>query len=168
MSEHAPVGSASTEPAEPTEPTGIDHRPPRTVVVAAGLLVVLAAIEVVNLVVAVLSRDAVRSDFEALSDLSPGQVDSAVTTTLRLAIGVPAVLLVGYLLLVRQLRLGRTWARILAVVLTALQAFGSIVLLSQTGASAPVKLLALVTVAVDLTVIALLFRPESKEFFAHR
>ncbi|GAA0228077.1 hypothetical protein GCM10010492_28150 [Saccharothrix mutabilis subsp. mutabilis] len=132
---------------------------PNEVRISFVLWLAVGAMFVVSAVVAVAQRDqfveAVRQTPEA-RDLTPEAFDAAVTASWMLAIIASAVMAGLFVLFAFQARAGRSWARVVLAVLTAV-----VLLFVLFGPSPWGLLIALISVAA----VVLLYLPGAKAYF---
>lgn len=142
---------------------------PRSTALAVRLMYVQVALSVIGLIVTLLSRDSLRSSITSRNTtLSPSALDTTVTATLVFLVVVNIVFVVLYLLLSRQVARGKNWARVVTVVLAALSVLSGLSALAQSGVAGS-RILSVVGALVAIGLIFLLmFRPDSKAFFATR
>lgn len=131
-------------------------------------MVVLAALSLIGLIVSLLNRDALASSFRTSSrNLSPSGVDNAVNAAIAVSVVLGIIFIVLYLLLARQLSRGKNWARVVTLVLAALSLLSTLSALVQTRTGSG-KVLSVISALVNVALIVLLLRPDSKAYFARR
>ena len=139
--------------------------PPSPVVNAVKLMAARAALSLLGLLLLFGTqsglREAVRAQQPAIDET---QVDAVVATALTVGVFFGIVFTVLYLLLARQVRNGRSWARIVTLVLAGLSvASGLLSLLQPTPGLT--RLLGVVVLALDFGILVLLTRPGVPEWF---
>ena len=166
MTEQYPSYSGPDESLGAPAPVG---PAPKSTALAVRLMYVQAALSVIGLVVTLVSQGSLRSSITARNTtLSSSDLDTAVTVALVLAVVVNLAFVVLYLLLSRQVAKGRNWARIVTVVLAAFSVLGGLSALAQSGVGLS-RVLSVIGGIVGVALIVLLmFRPDSKAFFATR
>lgn len=158
--------SGSDEPVGRTGPVG---PAPRSTALAVNLMFLQVALSVISILTALFDEGSFETGIRNSSpDLSQSDLDTRVTTARVTVVVVGVVLIVLYVLLALQVRKGKNWARIVTVVLAALSVLSA---LNALAGSAPLlsKLVSLVSGVIAVALIVLLmFRPDSKAFFATR
>jgi len=157
-----------TGPDEPVAATGPVGPAPKSTALAVRLMQVLAALSLVSLVVSLLSRDSLRTSIrQNQPTLNQDRLNTAVNVGIAFAVVLGIVFIVLYLLLANQVAKGKNWARIVTVVLAALSVLSTLSAIAQPGPAIS-KALAVLTALVNVALLVLLFRPDSRAFFAHR
>ncbi|PVU83197.1 hypothetical protein DDP54_09520 [Cellulomonas sp. WB94] len=159
-----PGGFPSAAPAAWDAPA-FQGPPPSTVVNAFRLILVQAALGLVNIVVALFTADAIK---EQVLKANPSFDQSLVDTTVAVAMGTAVVFgvigIVVWTLLAFKVRAGKNWARIVTFVFAGLGLLSGLASFVQP-ASAISHVLALVALAIDIALIVLLTRGPSAEYF---
>jgi len=152
MTEQYPSYSAPDESLGAPAPVGAA---PKSTALAVKLMYAQAALAVIGLIITLAFRNDLRSSLRTASpNLAPSGLDNALTAATIIAVVVNVAFVILYLLLARQVAKGRNWARIVTVVLAALSVLGALSALGQSG--------------VVALIVLLMFRPDSKAFFAAR
>lgn len=166
MTEQYPSYSGPDESLGAPAPVG---PAPRSTALAIRLMYVQVALSLLGLVITLLFRDDLKTSLRNASpSSSQATLDTLLTTTIVIAVVVNLVFIVLYLLLSRQVAKGKNWARIITVVLAALSVLGALSALGQDGVGLS-RVLSVIGGIVGVALIVLLmFRPDSKAFFAAR
>ncbi len=155
-----------TGPDEPIAATGPVGPAPKSTALAVRLMQVLAALSLVSLVVSLLSRDSLRTSIrQNQPTLNQDRLNTAVNVGTAFAVVLGIVFIVLYLLLANQVAKGKNWARIVTVVLAALSVLSTLSAIAQPSPAIS-KALAVLTALVNIALLVLLFRPDSRAFFA--
>jgi len=166
MTEQYPSYSGPDESLGAPAPAG---SAPRSTALAVRLMYLQVALSVVGLIVTLVSRDSLRSSISSRNTtLSQSGLDTAVTAGIIVAVVVNLAFIVLYLLLSRQVARGRNWARIVTVVLAAFSLLGGLTALAQSGVAVSRVLSVLSALIAVGLIVLLMFRPDSKAFFATR
>jgi uncharacterized membrane protein (UPF0136 family) len=148
----------------PTEPP---PTPPQDVDRASKILYGLAGLGILNTLLSFTMRDQIRDAIaDRYPDYTADELDSTVNAFLAIAVVVGIVFALIYILLARKILQGRSWARIVATILLALNALN----LLSVGQPQPAVLRALGVIAALVAIAALVFlwrRPASEFFAAH-
>lgn len=163
-----PYGSYPSMPGEPLPPPAAQGPPPAPVRTAVNLMFARAALGLLGLLALYTGRSTIEDTLRrAQPGASTATITNSVNTTLTVAATFAVVFTVLYVLLALQVRKGRSWARIVAM---ALSAVGLLSAVTAVLGEAPAlsRLLSVVQVLVDLGILALLARKESAEFFRRR
>ena len=150
-------------PSMPPAPGG-PVTAPAQVTNAVKLMFARAAISLLGLLVVLLTRDSLRETLQAQNpSLGAGTLDTAVTAAVAFSVVFGLVYLVLYVLLALQVQKGRSWARIVTLVLAGLSVLGG---LYSLFAAAPAlsKGLGLVTLLLDVAIFALLVSKPAGEY----
>lgn len=153
-----PHPMASARPPEVEQPPSIR--------LAVRLMLVGAALSVLGVLVSFTQTDAVREAIEdSDSSLTASEVDAAVTV----AVAFGAVFgLVGvglWIWMAVANGQGKSWARVVATVLAALNVAGTLFNLAGGGATGVSVALGLVSAVLAAVILVLLYRPESSRFY---
>jgi hypothetical protein len=138
--------------------------PPRSILTAVKLMFVGAGLQALTIVFGLTGANQLREQLaEQQPDLTADELDGAV------ALGIGVVVVIGliavglWIWMAFANRRGRSWARIVATVLGALNIAFTLFGLSQsTGLS---TIFQLITIALAAAIIFLLFRPESTAYY---
>lgn len=163
-----PPGSYPSMAPAPWETPAVQGPPPSTVVNAFRLILVQVGLSVVNIVVALLTTGAIRDQVRASSpSLDQSMVDAAVGVAIAMAVVFGLIGIGVWILLAFKVRAGKNWARIVTFVFAGLGLLGGLASFAQPG-SVVSHLLAVVALAIDITLIVLLTRGPSAEYFSRR
>ena len=164
----SPPGSYPAMPPEPGRPTGPLTPPPAPVENAVRLMFVRAALGVLGLLALLLTRESLRTTLlEQNSTLSAGQVDTAVSVALGVGLVLGAIFAVLYVLLALQVRKGRSWARIVTIIIAALSLLAGLANLTQP-APGVTRVLGLLTVLIEVGILYLLLTRPAADYFRSR
>ncbi|MGV8979302.1 MAG: hypothetical protein ACOH17_14790 [Cellulomonas sp.] len=142
--------------------------PPSTVVNAFKLILVQAALAVVNIIVTLLTVDAIREQVvKASPALSPSLVDTTVSIAIASAVAFGVIGIGVWILLAFKVRAGKNWARVVTFVFAGLGLLSGLVSFAQPS-SAFSHVVLLVAVAIDIALIVLLTRGPSAEYFRRK
>jgi hypothetical protein len=140
-------------------------QPPRQIVLAARLMYVGAAITLVSLIFALMSRDVIRDAvIETQPNLSADEIDAAVNFGYGIATVLPTIAIVLWLWMAWANRRGRSWARIVATILGGLNILFALLNLA-TGGFGVNTLINLISPALAAVILYMLYRPESGEYY---
>ena len=142
--------------------------PPAPVRNAVTLMFVRAAVSVLGTLALLLTRESLRTTLlEQNSALSPAQVDAALSVAISVGLVLGAIFAVLYVLLALQVRRGRSWARIITLVLAALSLLAGLTNLAQP-APAVTRGLGLLTIVLEVGILGLLLTRPAAEYFRTR
>lgn len=164
ITDQAYSGGYPSMPPAPGRPV----TPPAQVSNAVKLMFVRAAVSLLGLLTAFLLRDSLA---EVIKQQNPAfddrQLDTALTAGLAVSVVFGLVYLVLYVLLALQVQKGRSWARIVTLVLAGLSVLSG---LYSLFAAAPAlsKGLGLVTLLLDVAIFALLVSKPAAEYVRAR
>lgn len=163
-----PAPAPAGEPASPAPAAR-----PDSVSTAVRLMYAGAALSLVSVVLAPLSRDAVRRSIEdavAGQDtvFTPEQIDGFVTFGIVTGILFGLLGVVLWLLMARANGQGRGWARIMATVLFALDVVSLLGSIPQVGAMPLAFSVQVLITVVGVVVVVLLWRKDSSAWFQAR
>lgn len=160
-----PPGSYPSMAPAPWETPAVQGPPPSTVVNAFRLILVQAALSLVNIVVALLTTDAIREQVRSSSPtLDQSMVDAAVGVAIAMAVVFGLIGIGVWILVAFKVRAGKNWARIVTFVFAGLGLLSGLASFAQPAAAAS-HLLAVVALAIDIALIVLLTRGPSAEYF---
>jgi len=169
-----PPGSFPTAPPPGSYPSAapaawdapvLQGPPPSPVVNAFRLLLVQAALGLVNIVVALTTVDAIKEQVLKTSpELEPSLVDTSVSVAIGIAVVFGIIGIIVWTLLAFKVRAGKNWARIVTFVFAGLGLLSGLASFAQP-ASAISHILSLVGVAITIALIVLLTRPASADYF---
>lgn len=152
-------------PAQPAAPTPVER--PSSVTRAVQLMYLGAALSIAGIAVAWATTGQLRAQVAAANpSLTPDAVESATSISLVVATVVGLVALGLWLWMAVANGAGRSWARVVATVLGGLGVLSAVYsLMTATGVTVATQLLSL---ALAVAILVLLWRPESSEFFQAR
>lgn len=150
-------------PVRPTERASAAR--PKTITYSFALWMVVAALNVLNLIGAfVLDRAALEREVRAANTgVSEEMIDQAVTVTVVTAFAIPIVFLAVFLVGAFQILKGRNWARVLLTVFG-----GLLILLSLLNAAVTSPLIGIIVALVIGAAIAFMYVADSAAFFKAR
>ncbi len=155
-------------PAEPLGGATSRGPAPGSVLNAVGVMFARAALGVVNIIVLLATKNTLKHE---ILKKHPSYDPSKLTTVLNAAIGVGVVVaiifLVLYVLMALQVRNGKNWARIVALILAGLGVLGVLAIQVQTQ-TAPTRVVSVISGVLDLLIIVFLTQRASSEFFRDR
>jgi hypothetical protein len=159
----APFGSMPSGPTGQGAPAAV---PPPSIQRAVLLMRVGAALSVLSILITLLTRDSLRSQVTSTlrksnAALSASQVDSAVGVAIGFAVVVGLVSVGLWLWMASANGKGRSWARIVATVLGVL----SVLSLLSSVAQGQMTTLNLVSLALAVAILVLLWRKESSAYY---
>jgi hypothetical protein len=163
-----PPGNYPSMAPAPWETPAVQGPPPSTVVNAFKLILVQAALSLVNVVVTLLTVDSIKEQVRASSPtLDQAMIDAAAGVAVALAVVFGIIGIGVWILLAFKVRAGKNWARIVTFVFAGLGLLSGMVSFAQPG-SAFSHVLLLLAVAIDIALIVLLTRGPSAEFFRRK
>ncbi len=165
MSDLPPYGSYPAMPGEPARDPAAPGALPATVANAVRLMLLRAAVSLLSLLALLTSRDFLRTRLrDTNASFTPAQVDNAVSVALTVGAVLGVVFTALYVLLALKVRQGRSWARIVTLVVAGLSALSGVVSL-LSPAPGLTRVLGLVALALDIGIIVLLAAKPSSEYF---
>jgi hypothetical protein len=143
---------------------------PPSITRAVLLMRVGAGLSLLSIIVTLLSRDTLRSQVTSAlrrtnSSLTPQMVDSAVTIGIITAVVVGLVSVGLWLWMASANGKGRSWARIVATVLAVLSVLSLVSSVAQGQMTTLNLLVSLVSVALAVAILVLLWRKESSAYY---
>jgi hypothetical protein len=135
---------------------------PQQVTTAVRLMYLRAALGVLSLIVLFATQDDLK---RRIRESSPNLDDSSVNSALTIGAVFGVVLLVLYVLLAIQVAKGRNWARIVTWVIGGLAILGFLGALAS-AATPFYRVLGVLTVLIDITVVVLLALGPSNAYFS--
>ncbi len=142
---------------------------PPSVVLAVRLMLGVVALNLVGIVVVATARDSVREILaKAYPAYSESRLDDAVSTAVTSVVVGHVLFVVLYLLLARQVAKGKNWARITTLVFGALGVLGALNNLATDEVPSISRAIAVLGMALNIGIIVLLARKESRPFFSRR
>jgi hypothetical protein len=166
MSEQADAfGNYSPMPAEPPREPLAAGLAPSTVVNTVKLMLVRAGLSLIALAVLLGTKKSLKSQIlKASPSFDPAKVDTAASVAITVGIVVGIIFIGLYVLLALQVRKGKSWARIVTLVLAGLSVLSGLVSQLQPAPGLS-RSLGLVNLVLDIAIIALLTRRPSVEYF---
>lgn len=165
MSEPTPYGDYQPMPGEPPRDPAMRGAPPPSVQTAVKLMFARAALGLLGLLVLLATRGTLQQQIQnADAGLSADEVETATNAAVTIGI-VFGLLFIGlYVLLALQVRKGKSWARIVTLVLAGLGVLTGLASLLQE-APALSRVVALITLVVDAGILFLLLQKPSAQYF---
>lgn len=175
-----PPGDGPTAPAPPAGPWASDNLPqhpmayaprpdvpqPKSILQAVRLMFVGAALSAVGVLLTFTQTDAIR---EAIEDSDSSLTESEVDTLVNVGVAFAVIFgLVGvglWIWMAVTNGQGKSWARVVATVLGALNILGTLFNMTQPGSTTASLVLALVGVVLAAAILVLLYRPESSRYY---
>jgi hypothetical protein len=155
-------------PGEPAQLPAMQGPPPPSVANAVKLMMVRAALSLLGLLVLFGTKSSLKEQIlKADPTLSATKLDTALTVAITVGIVVAVIFTALYVLLALQVRKGKSWARIVTLVLAALSVLSGLSVLTQP-ATGLTRLLGVVDLALDVAIIVLLLLRPSAEYFRRR
>lgn len=163
-----PYGQAPYPATGPERPVGTPAVAPKPVVTAARLIWALVALNVIGLITAFATKNALVDQLRTSNTgLTDSQLNTLATTTITIGVVFGLLFAALFAWLATQLPKGKNWARIVLAVLLALGLISN--LTSLVGnATTLTKVIAVVSAVIQLAALVLLFGKASNEFFASR
>lgn len=163
-----PPGSYPSMAPAPWETPAVQGPPPSTVVNAFKLILVQAALSLVNVVVTLLTVDSIKEQVRTASpSLDQSLVDTAASMAITVAVTFGIIGIVVWVLLAFKVRAGKNWARIVTFVFAGLGLLSGLASFAQPS-SVFSHIVLLVAVAIDIALIVLLTRGPSAEYFRRK
>ncbi|WP_166356086.1 hypothetical protein [Phytoactinopolyspora limicola] len=147
-------------------PDGQTITAPKPIRTAVKLMYVGAVLHTFMFVLGLFSRDDIeRAILDAdNSDRTPEEIDAAISMTYTLNVAIPVIAVILWLWLASANRKGRSWARVVATILGALNILFAVLGLAGTGLGAG-ALIGLISPALAAVILYQLYRPESSEYY---
>lgn len=169
MSDQAfPPGQYPPMPGDLSYGAAPQRTAPSQVLTAVKLMFARAALAVLSVVALVATKDTLR---QQVRDNNPGfsksQLDTAVTAGIVGGVIFAIIFALLYVLLALQVRQGKSWARIVTIVLAALGLLSGLYGLLRT-APALTKVVSVIDLVLDIGILVLLIAPASAEYFRRR
>ena len=164
-----PSGQApSGMPPVPHQAPAAAGPPPKQVDNAVKLMFVRAGLSLLSLLALFVTQDALRDQLQdADSTLSGGTLDTAVTVALTVGAIFSIIFITLYVLLALQVKKGRSWARIVTLVLAGLSILSGLFSLTQP-APALSRIIGIIILLVEIGIVVLLLSKQAKQYFAAR
>lgn len=145
-------------------PSGSPAVRPKSVDLAVKLMWAMVGLSVLGALVTLLQRDALREQLEKTGDFTTSQIDTALAAGLVFGVVFGLVFVALWALNAVFAAKGANWARIFATVLAALSILGALAAFGQEATTLS-RILSLVSGAVAVGIIVMLWRKESSAFF---
>lgn len=154
--------SMPSEPMRAPEPVG---PPPASVNNAVKVMFVRAGVSVLSLLVLLGTKDSLKDQIlKSNPSFNPSKIDSAASVAITVGIIVGLIFIGLYVLLALQVRKGKSWARIVTLVLAALAVVSGLLSLARPEPALS-RLVGIANVALDIAVIVFLAQRPSAEYF---
>lgn len=175
-----PQGNPQQPPSYPTQgqppyaaygPGGMPAAPPQpqapsTILNAVKLMYAGAAIAVISVIFGLSQMGGLKDEIAAEDpSLTAAEVDAAYGFSIVLLVGLVAIGVGLWVWMAIMNGKGRGWARVVATVLGSLNALLFLIGLSAGGAGGVDMVLSLASVAVGVTALVLMYRPESSSYY---
>jgi uncharacterized membrane protein len=161
-------GVPSYLPPMPPDRTVAAVRPPAptSVINAVRLMFLTTAFLVVSVIVTLATKSHLRHVVaDRHPDYTSSHLDNVVNAAVISAVVFGVIFIAAYIALALRVRAGRNWARITTIVLAGLGILGALGGLAGSNRTTTSVLLNLLTLALNGSVIFLLARKESSDFF---
>lgn len=166
MSDQAsPFDGYPSTPDGPGFQTTEPGPPPPPVANAVKLMMLRSALSLLGLLALFGTRGSLKEEIlKADPTLNSNKLDTALTVAISVGIVVALVFTALYVLLALQVRKGKSWARIVTLVLALLAVLSELSSLTQP-ATGLIRLLGVVELAIDIAIIVLLMLRPAAEYF---
>jgi hypothetical protein len=155
MSQQVPYGEPKPKPT-----------PPSSILTAVKLMYAGAALSAISFLTSLLTRDSARDE---LAEANPGyteeQLDTALAFGIALAVIVGLFSILLWVWMAESNRRGKSWARVVATVLGALNIVFTIIGLFIGQNSALVLTFSLVSAGLAAAILYFLYRPDSNTYY---
>lgn len=142
--------------------------PPPSIITAVRLMWLGAGLSALGILLT-FQTDALRDAIEdSDSSLTPSEVDSAVAVGVGFGVVVGLIGVGLWLWMASANGQGKSWARVVATVLGALNVVGAIFSLAVNPATAVSAVLTILSLILAVVILVLLYRPESSRFYEAR
>ena len=172
-------GQQPAQPAYGSYPTGPAGAPgqarpapeqPSSIKLAVKLMWAGAAVSLLSLVVALIGVGSLKDDIarqlrEDDPSVAQSTIDAAFAVGIVFAIGVGAISVLLWIWMAWKNGQGRSWARVTATVLGALNVVFTLLGFAAGGVETPTLLLSVVNLVLAVVILVLLWRKESTQFF---
>ena len=140
--------------------------PPSSILTAVKLMYVGAGLSLLSFLIGLLTQDSVRDQaLERNPDLTESELDTIVSVGIAIAVVVGLIGILLWVWMAETNRRGKSWARIVATVLGALNIVFTIVGLATARNSGGVVIVSLISAALAAVILYLLYRPESSAYY---
>lgn len=138
---------------------------PAPVVTAARLMYASAALGILAIIVTLATKATLKKQIlDRSPKLSGSQVDTALNVAIAFSIIIGLVVAVLYVVLAMQMVKGKSWARIVTLVLAGLGVLFGLLSLVQPAPVAS-RILSVIGLLLDIAIIVFLTRPASSAYF---
>ncbi|KAA1380241.1 hypothetical protein [Aeromicrobium fastidiosum] len=157
-----PAGAPRQGPPAPEQPASIS--------LAVKLMGAGAGVSLISLIVSLLGLGSLKDDIarqmrEADPSVTQSTIDAAYAVGIVFAIVVGAISVLLWLWMAWKNGQGRSWARVTATVLGALNVVFTLFGFAAGGVETPTLLLSVVNLVLAVVILVLLWRKESTQFF---
>ena len=156
-------------PTPPQVPYGAARpapTPPPSILTAVKLMYAGAALSAINFLTSLLTQESVRDQIaETNPDWTEEQLDNAVALGIAFAVVFGLIAILVWVWMAETNRRGKSWARVVATVLGALNIVFTVVGLFLGRNSGLVVVFSLVSAALAAGILYLLYRPESNAYY---
>lgn len=157
-----PAGAPRQAPPAPEQPSSIS--------LAVKLMVTGAVVSLLSLVVALVGLGSLKDDIarqlrEDDPSVTQSTIDAAYAVGIVFAVVVGAISVLLWLWMAWKNGQGRSWARVVATVLGALNVVFTLLSFAAGGLETVTLLLSLVNLVLAVVILVLLWRKESTQFF---
>jgi len=154
------------EPSQWQAPQPAAAEQPQSIVTAVRLMYAGAALQVVGIIFTLLQRDEIRDKIiENNKDFSKDEVDSALAAGMGFAVVIGLIGAGLWVWMAYTNGQGKTWARTTATVFGGLNVLFTLLGLAMGQSTALSMVLSLIGLALAVTILVLLYRPESNHYY---
>jgi hypothetical protein len=156
-------------PTPPQVPYGAARpapTPPPSILTAVKLMYAGAALSAISFLTSLLTQESVRDQIaEANPDYTEEQLDTTVAFGVAFAVVIGLIAILLWVWMAESNRRGKSWARVVATVLGALNIVFTVVGLLLGQSSGLVVVFSLVSAVLAAVILYLLYRPESNAYY---
>jgi hypothetical protein len=156
-------------PTPPQVPYGAARpapTPPPSILTAVKLMYAGAALSAISFLTSLLTQESVRDQIaEANPDYTEEQLDTTVAYGVAFAVVIGLIAILLWVWMAETNRRGKSWARVVATVLGALNIVFTVIGLSLGQSSGLVVVFSLVSAALAAVILYLLYRKESNAYY---
>jgi hypothetical protein len=156
-------------PTPPQVPYGAARpapTPPPSILTAVKLMYAGAALSAISFLTSLLTQESVRDQIaEANPDYTEEQLDTTVAFGVAFAVVIGLIAILLWVWMAEANRRGKSWARVVATVLGALNIVFTVVGLLLGQSSGLVVVFSLVSAALAAVILYLLYRPDSNVYY---
>jgi hypothetical protein len=157
---------APTPPQVPYGAARPTPTPPPSILTAVKLMYAGAALSAISFLTSLLTQESVRDQIaEANPDYTEEQLDTTVAFGVAFAVVIGLIAILLWVWMAETNRRGKSWARVVATVLGALNIVFTVVGLLLGQSSGLVVVFSLVSAALAAVILYLLYRPESNTYY---